>query len=541
MDEMEQNERDESGTNGAQNDRDVPGFVRGGNAADDAGRRRNGNEQIDDPVEYHYQLALKLRPNFALAALNLGAWQYARNVRRPSTSESLPTTTSTTTTAAAAAAAARRRRQLNEAEQMLVNNCAILMQPELARDFNQHVQTQIECLVSCARMHLEQASTNLVPEQTTSSARREIPSKEATSLELNGKQLMGASGDDSSGALGKLQSTDADVCAKISHWMDIAMAKVKLIDASIEDANPPRPSIRELNSSPALKSTMFGDLNKQLGSIQWFKAKCCEFQAKKRSLMQTARSFAMVSKHSIEPELYLDHIKLFASSLTKAETISLIKKAIDAELGKATKHTRVGSDLASSQFGQTLSTLLSELARLVAGSPEESRRALERVEQTLLILEAEEEEDRAIVARNDQLLSLAGQLAHDSGDLSKSQKFYERALKELGASTNVVNDKVASGPLWLCSMHQKPIASRGTKEKRPKEVSNGGREAQEASLFCKRLAKAYTNYGAILQVNGNQREASHHYRRALDCDPNNSVAATNLERIMSQTKRRRTK
>lgn len=401
-----------------------------------AWQRKSGGAAADSSpgadasrIELHYKRALALRPNFALAALNLAAWRHGSGG------------------------------QLDEAVRLLIENCATGTEATRARGHDQHVRVQIECLISAARLTLAHFdSTSASPR----AARRRQGAAAGEAETAAGGARPGAGG---AGGLG------AACSGKILDWMRLARAKVKQIAAG-----------PQISRNEALDG--LGDLNKQLASIHLVEARCRELageQAAAAALLDSALEFAMRSEAPIGPQIYLACATEPARD--KRAAINLLERAVARE--KQKRRLQRAPD--------GLATLLVALARHYAaiGRP---REALARVEEALG--RPQGERGAKVMANH---LTLAGQLAYECGEPASSERFYGRALATLereGRQTGLHCD--------------------------------GRAQADEAR---KQLASAHANYGAIVQVNGRLGEARAHYRRALDCDQNNPVAATNLKRI----------
>ena len=460
-------------------------------------------EQIDDPVEYHYKFALKLRPNFALAALNLGAWQHERSRRLGLAGEALLSQLSQT------------------AERTLVSNCAIAMHADKARDFNQHVQTQIECLISGARMHLETLGRSSAALAETKQTRRETAGPQE----------------------GRPEQTFDDrdrSCSKIYHWMQLASSKAKQIRSS-ETITSARPGgVGESTVGDQLGETgriwthdsglghgvslPFGDLSKQMATIDWIRSKCVASDEEALVLLQSARSHALESRSTVDSAIYLDHVGLVSD---EERALQLILQAFDAELAKV-----VGAATDATGRRHQKANLVRLLGYLTNGpwlAMEQPKRAKQK--RASLRVELLRRAERALDAfgsePDDRLLSLAGQLAYDLGEPSRSEHFYGRALSALLAEQTKAGADEGRD-------NGQPLCSAAREQKSPNVGLTVNNLAQQRRSLCLRLGKAHANYGAILQVNGHPSEARKHYRHALDCDPNNLIAATNLRRISTR-------
>jgi len=486
-------------------------------------------EQIDDPVEYHYKFALKLRPNFALAALNLGAWKLYAD--RGWLNKN----------------AGNKARQLEEAERILVSDCAIQMKAEAARNFNQHVRAQIECLISGARVHLEaleqtERRTNVhqdqhmpnIGESDGHSHDGRSSGAAAAALGPDGetKQTMRSTRTAGDGGPDEFEQTfDRDrLCSKITHWMRMAREKAQLIGLA-ELADGPQARVEEA-ASLGLANLMtprdrilfklsdghglpFGDLGKQLATVNWIQSKCSVAHDQTRTLLQAANSLSVRSRYPAEATIYLDYAGLFPS---KKETLS---QAFDAELSKFEELNDNSADMEEIRktLVHNLATLLDHLSR-EERTKENIRASLGRAEKAIAL-------SGKLGVQSDRLHTLAGELSYDLGEALRSEHFYRRALELLETQANSgggdgKGKKTSRG-------EQKSLCSPGNDQQKVEGVPR--RKSSEQIIFCQRLSKAHTNYGAILQVNGHLREAEEHYRQALAFNPGNSIAATNLKRI----------
>lgn len=395
--------------------------------------------RLSEAVEFHYKRALELRANFPLAALNLAGWQYAA------------------------------AGQLAEAERNLIENCATRMEAEQARDYNQHVRTQIECLISGARLLLGDYAPAGAQSVGGSHRARRRWSEPAG---------VGAAQTETAAAAAREPSPEC--ASKISHWMRMAREKVK----QIGEAHGERPQRPISGNEPA---ALFGDLNKQLARINWIEARCAgphetetETETETLGRVVGALEFAISSGTPVEARLYLDCADV-AGSRDKRLAINMLERALSSE---RQKRPRAEAGLAP---------LLVGLARHYATIGRHAA-ALERLEEAL----ASETAGAASAEVTANHLTLAAQLAYDSNEFERSERYYERALEVLRGAWPAGSLACASSPIG-------PEAGR-------------------------QLASAHANYGAILEVRGRGEAARSHYRRALDCDPNNRVAAANLDR-----------
>lgn len=430
----------------------------------------NGQRRDEDLVEYHYKVALQLRGgNFPLAALNLAAWQ------------------------------SNELNQLAEAEWNLIENCAKRMAPERAKNPNQHVRTQIECLISGCRLVLgdfdgarseaerpvgQMGAKHASGEQTTTTtAAAELPTKAASAIE-------GQAADAPNHHRPSSSATSDRKCSKVSSWLRLAGQKAKQIglqpdvhDGATWAAHPKGVSM----SSSGLGQ--FGDFRKQLAAIHWLDSRCARDVHQAARSLHLAYRLALESSSPIEWDLYLD----YANSVDgdNSERVEAIERAARRETQK-----RVG--VASSE--RSIGELLVRSARRLAVNKRQL--ALELVKRAINLDAGTPDASR---------LALAGQLSFDLGLNAASEMHYGRALDEL-----------------LRSASEKGLFCRHG------HGANGERVIASESSFALRrqLGSAHANYGAILQVNKRASELVRtQYRRALECDPNNLVAAENLKRM----------
>lgn len=395
-----------------------------------------------DPVEYHYKVALKLRPNFALAALNLGAWQYdALN-------------------------------QLAEARQSFIERCAMGTRAEVSKAFHQHVRAQIECLISGSKLYLDEPGPRAGGQTTTTTTTAGGGAPPASHANSNGSRELD------------------EKCSLILNWMRLARAKAKQIGWSDDGDQLGR--VPRAGGGPAAPSGsvpgQMGDLNKQLALIHWIQSKCD--QNSRGILLERAAKYAHMSQNGVEADVYLDYANWMRANKVTTATGAGPAQFLETTIGiERQKKGRLAPS------ARQLVRLLDGLARQLVAPGD----ALHWVEEAI-----ELEPD------NVNLISAAGRLAYESGQLGRSESLYGRALGLLLASAAPTHGQ-CDRPTCL--------------------GADGG-----PTTMCKdgkRIASAHTNYGAILQLNGRLVEARYHYRRALDCDPNNSVAATNLGRLLA--------
>lgn len=464
-------------------------------------------------AEYHYRFALKLRKNFPLAALNLGALQYV---------------------------------ELNQLAEALASfeRCGFQMDPSRAKSFHQHVSTQVECLISGSRLLLASSGPPLLTcmENTGSvggggngkGARRgEIHSEESIAMkkkeeeeEVMTKQTLVRKQDDVTAAGERFTRTTAATnddddgddghegqpplnCSTLLKWTDTAKAKANQVVVSWANVVPQDP-------------------NKQLAEIHWIRAHCICGKRKKKSSrgeskhlmvgpqedkrsneLRLAFEYAKRSKVSIESSIYISCVddlllehkstnQIVADQLSntlpdfgeaqesvKAEQV--LKEAIYVERQKlsfaSTKFNGANANTNNNDIvarnREQIGKLYLRLAKLVI-----AKSNIKQMEEILTL-------SGHFGATNFNLLSEAAQLSYEWKQFERSEKLYLTALELV---------------------------------KREEVGARNGRK----------LATAHANVGAIAQVRGKLEEASDYYRRALDYNPNNRIAATNLARLEQQ-------
>lgn len=483
-------------------------------------RRQPARSNIDESVEYHYKLALQLRKNFPLAALNLGSYQYAT---------------------------------LNQLAEALstFELCANQMEAGKTRAFHRHVRVQIECLISAAKLllsHPEPPSTYSSTATASSwwspgnlshaklaaavAAGAAVAPTESAGLQTNGATKQTTAVDGSSPEVG----LDADFrskqgkyethvgCRKVLDWMQEARRRLNQIglpDAVSDDGGQTRFVEHQQHEQ---QLGQLGDLSKQMATIHWIEAQCFDWLASdqepaangecfKRQDCGSARlgkqlkravELAWRSQVSIEAKIYISYAD-FIHKLGKQDGAAkqVLEQSIEIEQGKLRQAAR--------QQQQQQQRHMFELGQLRYKLAKISKASKETLNQL--------EEACRHVPNEFHWLTLAGEIAYELGLMEKSESFYLRAVQVAIASAMEEQEEMRS-----------PAAAR---------KADGGRGVDFAH---RKLATAHANYGAILQVNGRLGEAREQYRRSLDCNPLNKVSATNLaklnERLDQLTKKR---
>lgn len=485
---------------------------------------------IDESVEYHYKFALKLRKNFPLAALNLGAYQYGT---------------------------------LNQLAEALstFDGCANQMSPKETRAFQRHVRVQIECLISGAKLQLSTLSEATSSWSSSSWLQRlshaKLSAAEISGLQTNGatKQTTAVDGSPKSAAKksGAFKSAATDQqqqqhpptdigggCRKVLDWTNEARKRLNQIGSP--DATIDRDWQTPVFLLPVELSELsqLADLSKQLATIHWIEAQCFELIGGQQQLigvgdsslaalldckqqrdpkrerdcafglvgekLKKAVEFAWRSQVSIEAKIYISYADFLMldqqQQQGELEASRLLRRSIELEESK--NKLMVGQQQ-QQQHLLELGRLRFELAKITSKKkPEE---ALSQLEQAC-----------RHVPNQFHWLTLAGQLAYELGQLTSSESFYLQAVQVASQeAAEEMNDGKATTTTTTTN------ACEGTK---PRDVD----------LAHRKLASAHANYGAILQVRGRLEEAREQYRRSLDCNPFNEVGATNLAWLNERTR-----
>lgn len=347
-------------------------------------------------IEYHYDLALRLRPNFPLAALNLASHLCSFGHDD----------------------GAKRSMRVGQALQ-LYEACAFRMDPGKSKTYQQHVQVQIECLISGAKLMRADFRTNIAER--------------------------------------KCDPRSVD-------WTKFALAKVEEIS----------------DSWPKLEARIsFGDLNKQLATIYHIQAECCNSPESRQILLEKSKFHAFESQISIPFTIYQNFVD---NSSSQENSIRLLRRAIEKE--------------APVSEPTNLAKLHYKLAKILSGRTESNEKLAEAFEELNKALRLE--------PNNFNSLTLGGQLAYDLNQRQTSEQLYGRAVALIEAELQVGCSKARSDSNARHHHENRKLAAAGS---------------------------AHANYGAILQVNKKLGLALAEYRQALDCDPTNRVASTNLARL----------
>lgn len=434
-------------------------------------------------AEYHYRFALKLRKNFPLTALNLGALQYV---------------------------------ELNQLAPALetYKQCGFQMDPSKAKSFNQHVSTQVECLISGSRILLAAASSTATKSNTACSARFTNTNK-LKGAKVEGRRKVGAAmteqtlvdddGNDDETAVEEKFTLTADKgqqpldCVTLLKWTDLARAKANQVVASANVVSSQDP-------------------NKQLATIHWIRAHCIcgekenqqktsnhlmvEPQEDKNYELKLAFEYAKRSQVPIDSSIYISYVDdllnvkpsnrqiVDQSSNTSPEIEAnpepeqVLEEAIYVEHQKLLKskltNKNNNNNNNEANSGDEIAKLYLRLAKLMI-----ARSKLKQMDEMLAL-------SGHFGANNFNLLSQAAQLGYETKQFERSEKLYLAALE---------------------------LVMRDSE----KYTRNG-----------RKLASAHANLGAIVQVRGRLEEALAHYRKALDYDPNNRIAATNLSRLVQK-------
>lgn len=529
----------------------------------------------ENDIEFHYKFALKLRPNFVLAALNLAAHWTATVDQRDNCSVSDP--------------------------MRLLAHCGLSMDASKTRSFNEHVQAQIECLISGARLCLHSQSKQNVDDddnnnnddhdRTTRSSFKSTQKRTITTSKLksvdNKQQQKQADHDPETVHFGsnqckqhssfhetrpsvdessattkpmvaylkadkkqttttlnemeiskqttacncKLNSATANSdssqiasckmheCSKLQNEMllllpDQESCKFLKLAREIWASTDERGNIVDLNvanlkpetcnqfewlklarakaSQISASNTKFAnlkqqfDLNKQMAIIHWLGQQLNYYrqaeQEQANGLLKKAVQFALKSQEPIEPAVYLDYFRKLNSkeSLNDNDNDVVVRELHQFIQSETVKRSQKGWKKC-----EILARLNHELAKFNVPNS--------------LGIELLREAARWVPS---DLPDLQADLAHQAylfGDLTLSEQLYAKALKfELDKISNV-------------------------------------------DQRVKQLTKAYTNLGAILQLQGNLNEALEYYKEANKIalqlpktDLSRKIAQTNLKRLVEK-------
>lgn len=461
----------------------------------------------ESEVEKYYKLALEHRPNFALAALNLGAYQWETWGR------------------------------FDEPMKLFLS-CALDMSPRGARNHHQFIQSQLECLISGAKLCLEhrqqqqQQQQNKLSletprakqtnpngnrnpndnenENTPSQRIKQQPQPQQQQQTSNSKAdayslpSSSAKQPSTSGGL-KLQSCET------FGWTQWAQAKSKQIERFASFISAPQ----------------FGDLNRQMALIHWLQSQLTQSTNSEASSIEydlrQASEFGAKSRVSIESKIYIGFVDRLWSQ-NESDAIEMLRKFIDIEHAKYLGSSGAAFEIANDdgnfqndngiQSGSDDSrTAAVELARLhqhLAKLLIQFRADKFELESELQIIKAIE-----LTPTNFDVISESAYQAYQLKRLDMSAQLYAKALK------------------LLVDRHKriKIFAPRARDE-------NDDDDDEDAMTKRKQLAKAHTNYGAILQVRGQTKQAKWHYKQAISFegahrDQRNSIAVANLARLQS--------
>lgn len=410
--------------------------LRSGSSSEATSSKTSTLAELHNLVEYHYKLALKLRKNFPLAALNLGAYQYGQ------------------------------LNQLSEAFSAF-KLCAFGMRANETKAFHQHVQIQIECLISGAKLAIAEFGSNWsahMDEKPNSSRQTNGVTKQTTTA---------ATAIDSQASGSRTQSkTTNGGCSIALEWMDRALEMVRELELGVDLG------YRQHNRRSAGVGWL--DLNKQMATIHWIRGQC-DVQSSALDELAKAVEFGARSQVSIAAKIYTNYADSLraagsAGTSTGRLVVAMLARAADAERAKAATDRH---ELA--RIHQRLGRELSKLG--------EAAEALKQAEEAI-----------ALWPNEPDFLSSGAQFAFDLGQLDRSEQLYSLALAAARSSSHHYH--------------------------RENNAKPAGTDVRD-----RKLGSAHTNYGAILQVQGRIPEARAQYRLALDCDPGNSAAATNLRKL----------
>lgn len=543
-------------------------------------------------IQYHYEVALKLRPNFPLAALNLAA------TLGPS----------------------------DEAIALLFE-CAIRMEANQTRSHQKHVQTQLECLVSALKLCLhrqnnphqhqyqheihseacdpgKQADLNNqhsnairplprgiststsnkppidqrqrqrqrqrqqqqqqkqqqlhdMPDQKgehhkqtkrgavasrlqSSSIRQTTSTTRTTTARIEGLR----SGPPTQG--GSASSIGCSICNQL-HWIrEISRKLAKQIEAydergdlllngDISSDNTRR--MRAERRDEYLSTDGF----KQMAQIHWLLSQLDDDPMKvdhqlqgldgKQLLRNEAIRFALQSSFPIEAQLYIDQLEHDYDDARIEKSINNLRQYIQLEESKRTRPKLEDDGMSTMEMegAEELAKLYAKLAHFVG---QQSRRPTEKPNSG----QSGEKQQLELLSRAHSLApnsaDLASDLAHQlylAGQLDRSESLYKKALQ----------------------LEQRHWEQATRSEKRsPSSNNNNKKEKSKSSepdsilimndFDRRRLVKAHTNLGAILQVRAKWSEAFVEFKEAVRLthgaewpshDSSRRIAETNLRNL----------
>lgn len=377
----------------------------------------------------HYRTALKLRPNFALAALNLGSYQYTNLGRLGEAIESF-------------------------------HECGFSMNATRSRSYHHQARVAIECLISGAKLHLDGRNSN------SASEGRDYEQQQL-GLQTNGLPV-------------KQTTSVGNGCRLALEWIQLAKLKATELEPGAGFA-------LGAGSGGGGELQRIGDLDKQMATIHWLSAQCVDSGGEKREQLEQSILHAFRSQVSVPWPIYSQLAALLSELAGDREALHLLERAVKVE---QVKKPLDGRNLAGIHYAKAR-----RLSLKAGGNLRPVTLALAELEQAL-----------QLNPDSTDYLTEAARLAYESRALERSEQLYMQALKKLAG--DLEPDKIRCQPL---------------SEPKP---------ASELERARRKLGSAHANYGAILQVNGRLEKALQQYRHALDCDPNNLAALSNIKQLV---------
>lgn len=368
------------------------------------------------------------------------------------------------------------------------------MSAEQTRAFHRHVRVQIECLISGAKLVLSSGSDDAAASLAPHTAPKGLQTNEAGSIEQT------TAAPDRSAAPDPAGSADSERCRRALVWSDEAQRRLNQLDGKIAFNGAPEPLGEGGQTATATfveQLDGLSDASKQMAAINWIQAQCLEFAnscfkqtqaddfhaCELGNKLRRAVGFAWKSRVTIEAKIYIDYaeflLRLEGGTGEAERALGVLRRSVEIEEAKLAYWRQLKRDFSPKSAQLELGRLRYRLAKLAP-----RREALRQLEEACRRQSGQF-----------QWLTLAGQVAYELELVDKSRRFYASALK---------------------------VAQRDYQTQ--EEETNRKTERRK-------LASAHANYGAILQVNGKLKEARQQYRRSLDCDPLNKVAATNLAKL----------
>lgn len=344
----------------------------------------------------------------------------------------------------------------------------------------------IECLINGAKLQLLDSN---------------LPEAEQN-LYQQGRRDYRIDAGEQTNALPTKQTTSGRAkCKQALEWLQLA--KLKAIELQADGGLPTKQPLSGGAGSGELQ--WIGDLHKQMATIHWLMAQCARAGQSHRNQLELSIEHAFKSQVSIPAEIYLAYADMLSiGQLKGGADDERAKKASANLLRRAIQIEQVKRSVIVGRESTDLGRLHCALSRLL-----ESLKSNDKLDlaQTELGRAMELDPD------NPDYLTAAGRLAYQQRSPERSETFYMRALGALQRQLFQQDARADKLAFDGC-----PALLSGSKQ----ALGQTGR---------RKLGSAHTNYGAILQVNGRLEAARQQYRHALDCDPNNQAASSNLQRL----------